>query len=70
MKSVLTVLTAALIVASFSLSADAATKKDAMKKDAAMAQKEATCKAEAKKKFTAVHFMKRRDYVKKCMGQA
>ncbi|MBV9556476.1 MAG: hypothetical protein JO254_05315 [Pseudolabrys sp.] len=64
MKTVLTVLSAALLVTSMSFSADAAPKK----KDAEMAKKEATCKAEAKKKFTAVHFMKRRDYVKKCMA--
>jgi len=33
------------------------------------AQREASCKAQAAKKFTAIHFIKRSQYVNKCMGE-
>lgn len=46
--------------------AEAATKTG---KDAAVAQREASCKAQAAKKFSAVRFMARKDYVDKCMGR-
>jgi hypothetical protein len=65
MKTLITAVCAALVATSFAVTADAATKKKPQ-----MTSKEATCKAEAKKKFTAIHFLKRRDYVKKCVGQA
>jgi len=64
MKTVLTTLTAALLATSFAVSADAATKKNA-----AVAQKEAACKAEAAKKYSIVRFMARKDYVNRCMGE-
>jgi predicted secreted protein len=63
MRTVLTSLAAGLLAVSFAASADAATKK----KQTSM---EASCKAQAAKKYSAIHFMKRRDYVKKCMGTA
>jgi predicted secreted protein len=63
MRTVLTSLAAGLLAVSFAASADAATKK----KQTSM---EASCKAQAAKKYSAIHFMKRRDYVKKCMGSA
>jgi hypothetical protein len=37
-------------------------------KNAAYAQREASCKAQASKKFSAIHFIKRHDFVNKCMG--
>jgi len=66
MKTLITAMCAALIASSFAVQADAASKK----KTPAMASKEATCKTEAKKKFSAIHFVKRSTYVKNCMGQA
>ena len=35
----------------------------------ALAQHEASCKAQAAKKFSVIHFMKRRDFVNNCMGR-
>ena len=68
MKSIITGVAAALIATAFAVSADAATSK---KKDTQVsAAKAATCKAEAKKKFSALHPLKRRAYEKKCMGTA
>jgi hypothetical protein len=46
------------------MSADAAAKKSP-----GMAQLQAQCQAQAKKKYSAIHFLKRRDYVKHCMHQ-
>jgi hypothetical protein len=48
------------------LPAEAATKKD---RDAALAQREASCKAQAAKKYSAIRFLARGEYVNKCMGQ-
>ncbi len=56
--------TAAILAAG--VSAEAATAKG---KNTAMAQREASCKAQAAKKFSAIRFMARRDYVDKCMGR-
>ena len=61
---ILTALAVAMAVLATGLSAEAATKKDP-----AMAQREASCKAEAAKKYSAVHFLKRRDFVNQCMGR-
>ena len=47
------------------MSAEAATRKDP-----AMAQREASCKAQAAKKYSAIHFLKRRDFVNQCMGRS
>jgi hypothetical protein len=41
----------------------------ASKKNTATAQQEASCKAQAAKKFSAIHFMKRREFVNNCMGR-
>ena len=54
-----------LLAGSLAMNAEAATKK----KDSAMAQREAACQQQAKKKYTAVHFLKRRTFVKECMNQ-
>jgi hypothetical protein len=40
----------------------------AKKGDAAYAQREASCKAQAAKKFSAIRFLARKDFVDKCMG--
>jgi hypothetical protein len=37
--------------------------------NAAMAQREASCKAQAAKKFSAIRFLARKDFVDKCMGR-
>jgi Flp pilus assembly protein TadB len=63
MKSIVTVIAAGLLAGAFAMSADAATKKSGM------AQVKAQCEAQAKKKYSAIHFLKRRDYVKNCMHQ-
>jgi uncharacterized membrane protein len=63
MRTLLTTLAASLLAISFATTADAATKKK-------QTSTEASCKAQAAKKYSAVHFMKRRDYVKQCMGAA
>jgi len=63
MKSILTIFVAGLLAGSFAISADAATKKSGM------AQAKAQCEAQAKKKYSAIHFLKRRDYVKNCMNR-
>ena len=63
MKSIVTIVAAGLLASSFALSADAAAKKSGM------AQLQAQCQAQAKKKYSAIHFLKRRDFVKHCMHQ-
>ena len=65
MKSIFTIVAAGVLASSFAMSADAAVKK----KDAAMAQRQAECQAQAKTKYSAVHFLKRRAFVKNCMHQ-
>jgi len=59
----MTIIAAGLLAGSFAISADAATKKSGM------AEVKAQCQAQAKKKYSAIHFLKRRDYVKNCMNQ-
>ena len=63
MRTLLTTLAASLLAISFAASADAATKKK-------QTSLEVSCKAQAAKKYSAIHIMKRRDYVKQCMGAA
>jgi hypothetical protein len=63
MKSIVTIVAAGLLAGTFAMSADAATKKSGT------AQLQAQCQAQAKKKYSAIHFLKRRDYVKNCMHQ-
>jgi hypothetical protein len=65
MKSLFTIVAACLLAGSFAVSADAAAKK----KDPAMAQHQAECQAQAKKKYSAIHFLKRRAFVKSCVNQ-
>jgi hypothetical protein len=64
MRTLFTMLAAGLLAFSFDASADAAMKK---KKHTSI---EASCKAQAANKYSAVHFMKRRAYVKQCVGAA
>jgi Ni/Co efflux regulator RcnB len=65
MKTVFTVIAAAMLASSFAMPADAA----AQAKNRAIAQRQAECQAQAKQKYTAIHFLKRRAFVKNCMGQ-
>ena len=41
----------------------------AQKRDTNYVQREASCKAQAAKKFSAIRFLARRDFVNKCMNQ-
>ena len=38
-------------------------------RDRLLSQHEATCKAQARKKYPALRFIKRREYVNRCMGR-
>jgi hypothetical protein len=67
MKSIATGIAIAAAILAVAGPAQAATKKAG---DTAMAQREASCKAQAAKKYSAVRFLARRDYVNRCMGQA
>jgi hypothetical protein len=64
MKTIIAVISAAFLVTSFGAITPAAAKDSP-----AMAQKRKDCKAEAAKKYTAVHFIKRNRFVKGCMGR-
>lgn len=66
MRAIITTIAAGLLAVSFAAGAGAVTKKDNAK---ALAQREASCKAQAAKKYSAIHFLKRRDFVNRCMGQ-
>ena len=55
---------AAALAVSFSLSAEAAGVKQKVSADV-----QASCKAEAAKKFTSVHFLKRRNFVNNCVAR-
>jgi hypothetical protein len=66
MKTLITTITAGLLAVSFAASAHAVPSKASR---TAMAQHEASCKAQAAKKFSAIHFLKRRDFVNNCMGR-
>jgi len=65
MKSTFTIIAVGLLASSLATSADAATQR----KDAGMAQLQTQCQAQAKKKYSAIHFLKRRAFVKSCMHQ-
>ena len=65
MKTLLTTLTASLLAVSFAATANAVPSKASR---TALAQHQAACKAEAAKKFSAIHFIKRRNFVNNCMG--
>jgi hypothetical protein len=62
MKKIVTLVTAGFIASVFSFAANAETTK-------VSAKLEKSCKAQAAKKFSAVHFLERRDFVKKCTGE-
>jgi len=64
MKKVLISTLAAALVASFAVSADAATTKQKVS-----AEVQASCKAQAAKKYSAIHFIKRRNFVNNCVAQ-
>lgn len=69
MKTLFTTVAAGLLAISFVATADAATKSTTKAERQQIAQREAACKAQAAKKVTAVHFMKRRALVNECMGR-
>ncbi len=62
MRTILAVLAAIL---SFSSPSQAAKST----RDRLLSQHEATCKAQARKKHPGVRFIKRREYVNRCMGR-
>ena len=64
MKKLLISTVAAALVASFAVSAEAAGNKQ---KVSAVVQ--ALCKAQAAKKFSAIHFVKRRNFVNNCIAE-
>jgi hypothetical protein len=64
MKKVLISTLAAALVASLAVSADAATTKQKVS-----AELQASCKAQAAKKYSAIHFIKRRNFVNNCVAQ-
>jgi len=64
MKKLLIPALAAALVASFAVSAEAAGSKHKVSADV-----QASCKAQAAKKYSAIHFMKRRDFVNNCVAQ-
>ena len=66
MKTLIATVAAGLLAVSFAVPANAVQSKESR---TAMAQREASCKAQAAKKFSAVHFMKRRAMVNECMGR-
>jgi len=64
MKKLLISVLATALVASFAVSADAAANKHKVSADV-----QASCKAQAAKKYSAIHFMKRRNFVNDCVAQ-
>jgi hypothetical protein len=64
MKKVLMSTVAAAMAMSFVVSADAASKQQRVSDSV-----QASCKAQAAKKFSAIHFLKRRNFANNCMAQ-
>jgi hypothetical protein len=64
MKKLLISALATALVASFAVSAEAAGNKHKVSADV-----QASCKAQAAKKYSAIHFMKRRNFVNDCVAQ-
>lgn len=64
MKKLLISVLATALVASFAVSAEAAGTKHKVTADV-----QASCKAQAAKKFSAIHFLKRRNFVNDCVAQ-
>ena len=64
MKKLLISVLATALVASFAVSAEAAGNKHKVSADV-----QASCKAQAAKKYSAIHFMKRRNFVNDCVAE-
>ena len=64
MKKLLISALATAFVASFAISAEAAGNKQKVSADV-----QASCKAQAAKKYSAIHFMKRSNFVNACVAQ-
>ncbi|MGB8016320.1 MAG: hypothetical protein WCF80_10625 [Pseudolabrys sp.] len=64
MKKLLISATAAALVMSFAVSAEAAGNKQKVSADV-----QTSCKAQAAKKYSAIHFLKRRNFVNNCIAQ-
>ena len=64
MKKLLISVLATAFVASFAISAEAAGNKQKVSADV-----QASCKAQAAKKYSAIHFMKRSNFVNNCVAQ-
>jgi hypothetical protein len=64
MKKLMISTMAAALAVSFAVSAEAAVNTQKVSSDV-----QASCKAQAAKKFTAVHFLKRRNFVNNCVAQ-
>jgi hypothetical protein len=64
MKKLLISTMAAALAMSFAMSAEAAINKQKVSADV-----QASCKAQAVKKYSAIHFMKRRNFVNNCVAQ-
>jgi hypothetical protein len=64
MKKLLISALATALLASFAVSAEAAGNKQKVS-----AEVQASCKAHAAKKYSAIHFMKRRNFVNNCVAE-
>ncbi len=64
MKKLLISVLATALVATFAISAEAAGNKHKVSADV-----QASCKAQAAKKYSAIHFMKRWNFVNDCVAQ-
>jgi Ni/Co efflux regulator RcnB len=64
MKKLLISVLATALVASFAVSAEAAGNRQKVSADV-----QASCKAQAAKKYSAIHFMKRSNFVNSCVAQ-
>jgi hypothetical protein len=64
MKKLLISVLATAVVVSFAASAEAAGNKQKVS-----AEVQASCKAQAAKKYSAIHFLKRRNFVNNCVAQ-
>jgi hypothetical protein len=64
MKNLLVSMLAVALVASFAVSAEAAGNKQKVS-----AEVQASCKAQAAKKYSAIHFIKRHNFVNNCVAQ-
>jgi heme-binding NEAT domain protein len=64
MKTLLISTLAAALVASFAVSADAASNKRTVS-----AEVQTSCKAQAAKKYSAIHFIKRSNFIDSCVAR-